>query len=93
MRYTLSENGDVVDKRVFFRATDTSLPGGPDGMKVDQHGNLFLTGPGGILVVDSLGTHLGTIGIPIPATNLAFGSKEKELFITARSTRLILILL
>ena len=86
MRYTLSENGEVVDKRVFYRAPDTTLPGGPDGMKVDRNGNLFVTGPGGILVLDSTGTHLGTISVPIPATNLAFGPREKEIFITARST-------
>lgn len=86
MRYTLDEMGQVSEKTIFFSATDTSLPGGPDGMKVDSNGNLFLTGPGGILVVDSSGTHLGTIGIPIPASNLAFGPKEKELFITARTT-------
>lgn len=86
MRYTLDDRGEVVEKTIFFTALDTSLPGGPDGMKVDQLGNLFVTGPGGILVVDSTGNHLGTIGIPIPATNLAFGPKEKELFITARST-------
>jgi len=86
MRYTLNENGEVADKRVFYRATDTTLQGGPDGMKVDRNGNLFVTGPGGILVVDSTGIHLGTIAVPIPATNLAFGPREKELFITARST-------
>lgn len=86
MRYTLGEKGEVVDKKVFYRAPDTTLPGGPDGMKVDRKGNLFATGPGGILVLDSTGTHLGTIAIPIPATNLAFGPKEKEIFITARST-------
>jgi gluconolactonase len=86
MRYTLNENGEVTDKNVFFRATDTTLPGGPDGMKVDRNGNLFVTGPGGILVVDSTGTHLGTISLPIPATNLVFGPREKEMFVTARST-------
>jgi len=86
MRYRLNTQGDVVEKSIFYRATDTSLPGGPDGMKVDEEGNLFVTGPGGILVLDSTGTFLGTISVPIPPTNLAFGPKEKELFITARST-------
>lgn len=86
MRYSLDEQGEVIEKSIFFTALDTSLPGGPDGMKVDQLGNLFVTGPGGILVVDTAGVHLGTIRIPVPATNLAFGPREKELFITARST-------
>ena len=86
MRYTLNDNGRVVDREVFFRAPDTSLPGGPDGMKVDQNGNLFVTGPGGILVIDSEGNHLGTISLPVPATNLAFGPGEREIYVTARST-------
>ena len=86
LRYTIDEAGQVLEKIIFFTALDSSKPGGPDGMKVDQHGNLFLTGPGGILVVDSSGIHLGTIGIPIPATNLTFGPRENELFVTARST-------
>jgi gluconolactonase len=86
MRYTLGEKGEVVEKQVFYRSPDTTLPGGPDGMKVDRNGNLFVTGPGGILVLDSTGTHLGTISVPIPATNLAFGPRENEIFITARST-------
>jgi gluconolactonase len=85
MRYTLNENGEAMGKEVFFRATDTSLPGGPDGMKVDKNGNLFVTGPGGILVLDSTGTHLGTISLPQVASNLAFGPREKEIFVTARS--------
>lgn len=86
MRYQLDETGRAVGKEVFYRAMDPSLPGGPDGMKVDQAGNLFVTGPGGILVLDPEGTLLGTIEVPIPATNLAFGPRERELFVTARST-------
>ena len=85
MRYELDDSGIVIDRQVFFKALDPSLPGGPDGMKVDRKGNLFLTGPGGILVVDPAGEHLGTIGIPIPATNLAFGPREKTLYVTART--------
>lgn len=86
MRYRLNAEGEVEDKSIFYRAPDTTLPGGPDGMTVDQLGNLFVSGPGGILVLDNAGTHLGTISLPIPATNLTFGPKDKELFITARST-------
>ena len=37
------------------------LPGLPDGMKVDKDGNLFATGPGGVLVFAPDGTHLGTL--------------------------------
>lgn len=86
MRYELDLDGRVVERSRFFQAKDLSLPGGPDGMKVDKKGNLYLTGPGGILVVTPEGEHLGTIGLPLPPSNLAFGPREKELYVTARST-------
>ncbi len=86
MRYELDEEGNVLGKSRFFQALDLSLPGGPDGMKVDKNGNLFATGPGGILVIAPDGEHLGTIGLPNPPANLAFGPGEKILYVTARST-------
>ncbi|MDX2431121.1 MAG: SMP-30/gluconolactonase/LRE family protein [Bacteroides sp.] len=86
MRYELDPEGKVVKKSLFFQAQDLSLPGGPDGMKVDKKGNLFATGPGGILVIAPDGEHLGTIGLPQIPSNLAFGPGEKELYVTARSS-------
>ncbi len=86
MRYELGSDGMVVSRSRFFQAQDLSLPGGPDGMVVDKKGNLFVTGPGGILVIAPDGEHLGTIGLPLPASNLAFGPGEKMLYVTARST-------
>jgi gluconolactonase len=86
MRYSLDSKGRVGERSLLFRAPDPSLPGGPDGMKVDRKGNLFLAGPGGILVVDPEGEHLGTIGLPIPPSNLAFGPRQRTLYVTAGST-------
>ena len=86
VRYELNIEGEVVDRSIFFKAPDTTLPGGPDGMKVDARGNLFATGPGGILVISPDGSYLGRIELPIPPSNLAFGPKEHELYVTARST-------
>ncbi|MCP4312637.1 MAG: SMP-30/gluconolactonase/LRE family protein [Bacteroidetes bacterium] len=86
MRYELDVDGKVVERSRFFQATDLNLPGDPDGMKVDRKGNLFLTGPGGILVVSPEGEHLGTIGLPLTPSNLTFGPGEKVLYVTARTT-------
>jgi gluconolactonase len=62
-------------------------PGGTDGMKVDQQGNVYCTGPGGIWIMSPEGQHLGTILLPEPATNLAFGGGDaKMLYITDRRT-------
>jgi gluconolactonase len=85
VRYTLDETGAPVDKEVFFTAPDPSLPGGADGMEVDRNGNLFLTGPGGILVVDPAGNYLGTIGLPYQPSNLEFGPGYKDMYVTAGS--------
>ena len=38
--------------------------GGPDGMKLDAEGNLYVTGPGGLWVATPEGQHLGTIEFP-----------------------------
>jgi len=48
---------------VFFDASKwiDKKKGLPDGMKVDVKGNLWATGPGGVLVFTPQGKHLGTI--------------------------------
>jgi gluconolactonase len=85
VRYRLNEGGTPVGRDVFYRAEDTTLPGGPDGMEVDRAGNLFVTGPGGILVLSPDGTLLGTIEVPMIPSNMTFGPREQELYITART--------
>ena len=62
--------------------------GNPDGMKVDTEGNVYCGGSGGIWVMDSSGSHLGTIVHGAPGTtNMAFGGEDwKTLFYTTRHT-------
>jgi gluconolactonase len=86
MRYELGTGGVVLSRDVFFRISEPEAAGGADGMKVDANGNLFATGPGGILVISPEGRHLGTITLPESPSNLAFDKHFKNLFVTARST-------
>lgn len=59
--------------------------GFPDGMKVDQKGNIYSTGPGGIWVISPDGKHLGTILVPDHPSNLCFGDSDGEtLYVTSR---------
>ena len=65
---------------------DTQERGGPDGMKLDSQGNLYVTGPGGLWVVTPAGEHLGTIEFPQLPANLCFGGPDyRTLYVTART--------
>ncbi len=85
MAYDVQADGSIANGRVFFDASEWvgSRPGLPDGLKVDVNGNVFATGPGGVLVFSRNGEHLGTIRLPVPAANCAFGDDGRSLYITA----------
>ena len=64
MAFDVKSDGTLGKGRVFFDATAWAKAGKkglPDGMKVDEAGNLFATGPGGVHVFAPDGTHLGTL--------------------------------
>jgi gluconolactonase len=62
---------------------DGPEPGSPDGMKCDVDGNVYVTGPGGIHVVDPDGERIGRIRLPHHATNFCFGDADwRSLYIT-----------
>lgn len=85
MAYDLREDGTVGTGRLLFDATGF-LPeraGLPDGLKVDDDGIIYATGPGGVLIFDPGGRHLGNIRLPIAAANVAFGDDGSALYITA----------
>jgi gluconolactonase len=70
---------------VFADATKLHKEGDgvPDGLKVDQHGNVWATGPGGVLVYTPDGKLLGRILTGVPTANVAWGEDGSTLFITA----------
>jgi gluconolactonase len=77
-------NGAISNGRIFADERGGAREGVPDGMKVDQDGNIFVTGPKGIWVWDSTGHHLGTIEMPEQPANLTWGDSDyRALFITA----------
>jgi gluconolactonase len=86
MAYALSPEGALVSGRLFFDAAPLrgKGPGVPDGLKVDRDGNVFVTGPGGVLVLSPAGRHLGSIVTGVPTANCAFGDPDGgTLYITA----------
>jgi gluconolactonase len=85
MAYPVKDDGTLDKGRVFSDATKwvKTRKGLPDGMKVDAHGNVFASGPGGILVFSPDGTHLGTFDTGEATANCAWGEDGSTLFITA----------
>lgn len=83
MRYDVNPDGTVANGRVFADVTAETEAGVPDGMKVDSQGNVYGSGPGGILVFSSDGKHLGTIKPGETAANCAWADDGKTLYITA----------
>jgi gluconolactonase len=86
MRYEAQPDGTVTNGKLFFDMTSTPGEDALDGMKVDQQGNLYVSGPGGLWVISAEGKHLGTIIAPKHPHNMAWGDEDgKTLYLCARS--------
>jgi gluconolactonase len=79
--------GNLGEGKLFFDASELAkqgIRGGYDGMKVDAKGNVWTTGPGGVLIINSSGKLLGRIATGNGNSNVAFGGADgKYLFITS----------
>ena len=61
--------------------------GMPDGMKCDELGNIYVSGPGGVWVITPEGEHLGIIKIPEVVGNLNWGGGDwKTLYVAATTS-------
>jgi gluconolactonase len=87
LAYDVKPDGTVTNGRVFFDATRWRKDPffGPDGFKVDRHGNIFGARPGGLSVIGPDGTLLGTIETGQPTSNVAWGEDGRTIFITGGS--------
>jgi gluconolactonase len=83
--YPVKADGTLGAGRLFADASKLYKEGDgvPVGMKVDLDGNVFATGPGGVLVYSPEGTLLGRILTGVPTSNVAWGEGGATLFVTA----------
>jgi gluconolactonase len=87
MRYEVNPEATLSNGKVFFDMTSAAGEDAIDGIKVDEQGNLYVSGPGGLWVISSAGKHLGTIVAPKHPHNLAWGGDDgKTLYMTALGT-------
>jgi gluconolactonase len=85
MRYEVNTDGTLKSGKLFFDMTSAPGEDAIDGIKVDQEGNLYVSGPGGLWVLSAGGKHLGTIIVPKHPHNMAWGDDGKTLYLCARS--------
>ena len=83
--FNVAPDGSLSRDRLFASAIQSSdRRGVPDGMKCDERGNVWVTGPGGVWVYASSGELIGKLHIPEVVGNLAWGGGEfRTLFLTA----------
>jgi gluconolactonase len=76
-RYAIEPDGTLMEKKLFCQM-------GSDGMTIDSHGNVYLTGKG-VSVFDPSGRKIEHIEVPEAwSANICFGGKDRQtLFITA----------
>jgi gluconolactonase len=77
----------ITIQNCFFDGTELAKenPGNFDGLKVHSSGNIFTTGPNGILVLSEDGKLLANIKFKDMLTNCAFDSDESYLYVTGFS--------
>lgn len=84
--FDVSEDGNISNGRVLIELKGEEV-GRPDGMKVDQQGNVYCTGPGGIWITQPDGKCLGRVMIPEQPSNFAWSDADwQTLYITARTS-------
>jgi gluconolactonase len=86
MRYEVQPDGGLANGRLLFDMTRAPGEDALDGIKVDQRGNLYVSGPGGLWILSPEGKHLGTLKGPEHPHNLAWGDDDgRTLYLTAQT--------
>jgi gluconolactonase len=85
--FDINSHDSTVNGRIFYDASSAISTGKglPDGMKVDNQGHIFATGPGGVFIFNSSGKLLGKIRTKTPSANCALAEEGKTLYITSKN--------
>lgn len=85
MKYEINPDATVSNGLLF--ADLTNIPGEDaiDGVKTDQNGNVYVSGPGGLWIFSADGKKLGSINGPEHPHNMTWGDNGKTLYLAAQT--------
>lgn len=83
--FDVGADGSLQNGRIFADLAHDG-DGVPDGMKVDEEGNIYVTNALGIWTFAANGDFRGLLSVPEVPANCAWGEDGQTLFITARSS-------
>jgi gluconolactonase len=89
--FDVGSNGLLTGGRVFAEGIGTATVEKfdfVDGMKCDEHGNIWLAGPNGVWIFSPAAEHLGVVRIPEPVGNLHWGGPSWSTMYVCASTSL-----
>jgi gluconolactonase len=88
--FDVGANHALSNDRVFAENIgdgDLAKGGLVDGMKLDEQGNVYVTGPDGVWVFGTDGEHLGTIEVPESVGNINWGDDDwRSMYIPASTS-------
>jgi len=85
-RYPVNGDATLGKGELFFDMTGEPGEDAIDGIKVDQRGNLYVSGPGGLWILSPEGRHLGTLHGPEHPHNMAWGDTDRHTLYLAAQT-------
>lgn len=88
--YGVNGDGSLSNGRRFAENIGSGVieDGVVDGMKCDERGNIWVTGPDGVWIFSSEGEHLGNVLVPQNVGNLNWGESDWKTLYLAASTSL-----
>jgi gluconolactonase len=88
--YDVAPDGTLSNGRRFFDHIGSGVieEGIPDGMKCDERGNIWVTGPGGVWIISPQAEHLGIVEVPENVGNIGWGGSDWKTLYMPSSTSL-----